>query len=299
MDPVIVCHMNLTERSSIYFIAYVSFPSSRARDLLLPARRTASTRALVRHVLAASLVVASLASDPLGAQQRAAAQSRPELVYHNYCSVCHGDRGDGRSRARASLVPPPRDFTQAAQLERVAMIAVVRDGKPGTAMVGWKTQLNDADIAAVVDYIRATFMPGGARAGGPSPAVSGTSAHGGRQQDAVAHQADMSAPMPGTLRGDAQRGRGFYAANCATCHGIRGDGQGPRAYFINPRPRKFLDPGSRTSLNRPALFAAIAMGRTGSEMPAWSKVIDERAIADVAEYVFVEFIRPAAGDRPR
>jgi mono/diheme cytochrome c family protein len=43
---------------------------------------------------------------------------KPDALYHNYCSVCHGDRGDGNSRARNSLVPPPRDFTRANELTR-------------------------------------------------------------------------------------------------------------------------------------------------------------------------------------
>jgi mono/diheme cytochrome c family protein len=35
------------------------------------------------------------------------------------------------------------------------------------------------------------------------------------------------------------------------------------------------------------------MGKTGSEMPAWSKVLSKQEIADVSEFVFQTFIRPA------
>lgn len=214
----------------------------------------------------------------------------PDALYHDYCSVCHGDRGDGRSRARASLVPPPRDFTEprlAATLSRDAMIAITRDGKPGTAMVGWKTQLQDADIVAVVDYIRANFM----RAT-PVPAAAPPAA--ASQPRSGTARADLSLPLPYGLKGDAARGARFYAANCATCHGAHGDGQGPRAYFIRPRPRNFLDAPARASLNRPALYAGIALGRPGTEMPAWKTVIDDQQIADVSEYVFNAFIQSAA-----
>jgi mono/diheme cytochrome c family protein len=86
---------------------------------------------------------------------------RPELIYRDYCSVCHGDRGDGRSRVRETLAPPPRSFTEPGARERLPrerMIAAVRDGKPRTAMVGWGTQLTEREIEAVVDYIRAVFM---------------------------------------------------------------------------------------------------------------------------------------------
>ena len=316
----------------------------------------------------------------------ASVHANPEALYHNYCSVCHGDRGDGRSRARASLVPPPRDFTEpraASELTRESMIAITRDGKRGTAMVGWKTQLREAEIESVVDYIRATFMQpernaslargralyagscavchgergqGAIWAGGnmvraprafaspaaraelsrermidavvkgrpgtampsfatqlprpdidavvdyiradfmraPVSGISGTSAHAGRTPGPVA-AADMSLPLPKRLKGGVGRGERFYAANCATCHGARGDGRGPRAYFINPKPRNFVDPSARALLNRPALFAAIAAGKPGTEMPAWDKVIDDQQIADVAEYVFRAFVRPEQG----
>lgn len=311
------------------------------------------------------------------------AESRPDALYHNYCSVCHGDRGDGRSRARNSLNPPPRDFTTAGELTRDAMITIITHGKPGTAMVGWKTQLSAAEIEGVTDYIRKTFMivaldpklqrgkalyaqncitchgaqgqgsalpiggskpardlaspqaraelsrermissvttgrPGTAMAGfgGRMPAsdidavvdyvraaimvpqtdISGTNAHAGRtgsptaKTTAASSGADMKQPMPNALKGNAAAGERFYMGNCATCHGAKGDGKGPRAYFINPKPRNFLEPAFTSAFNRPAIYAATSMGRQGSEMPAWSKVLNEQEIANVAEFVFQRFV---------
>ena len=319
------------------------------------------------------------------------AEIKPAVIYHNYCSVCHGDRGDGRSRARGSLNPPPRDFTAAGELSRDTMLTITAHGKSGTAMVGWKTQLSSKEIEAVVDYIRQSFMIvaldprllrgkqvythncavcHGERGqgstlpvGGPVPprdlaspqaraelsrqrmiasvtngrpgtamaafsdrlpppdvdavvdyvraalmvpsadAISGTRAHGGRSDDSVVTpnvkpipvaKADMKQLMPNALRGDAQKGGRFYNANCATCHGIKGDGKGPRAYFINPKPRNFIDARSRAMLNRPVIYATISAGKLGTEMPAWSKVLTDQEIADVAEYVFGKFILPGA-----
>lgn len=103
--------------------------------------------------------------------------------------------------------------------------------------------------------------------------------------------ADMSLPMPQELKGDPDKGRDFYMQNCFTCHGVSGAGDGPRAYFINPVPRDFLLETSRKYLNRPTLFDAISKGRLRSEMPAWNKVLNNQEIADVAEYVFQQFIR--------
>ena len=310
-------------------------------------------------------------------------KSRPDAIYHNYCSVCHGDRGDGRSRARNSLKPPPRDFTNAPELTRDAMITIITHGKPGTAMIGWKTQLSQEEIEGVTDYIRNTFMvvaldpklqkgksiyaqnciachgaqgqgsslpiggsvpardlaspqaraelnrermiasvttgrPGTAMSGFggrlaaadieavvdyvraaimvPQTEISGTSAHAGRAstpgKPATGGGADMKQPMPKALKGNVAAGERFYLANCATCHGAKGDGKGPRAYFINPKPRNFQDPAFTSAFNRPAIFAATSVGRLGTEMPAWNKVLSDQEIANVAEFVFQRFVLP-------
>ena len=244
-------------------------------------------------LLAAPLAGAAGRTLPAGA-------SRGAVLYHNYCSVCHGDKGDGKSRAAGALSTMPRDFTTEAsrrELSRERIVTAVAHGRPGTAMVGWKTQLSDADIAVVSDYVLTEFVqrdPGATPSPSAQNAISGTRAHGGREVDTASTpvRVDMSAGLPNGLRGDRKRGGAFYLANCATCHGARGDGAGPRAYFINPKPRNFIDAESRARFNRVALYAAISEGRLGSEMPAWNKVASEQQMADVAEYVFQSFIQP-------
>lgn len=119
----------------------------------------------------------------------------------------------------------------------------------------------------------------------PSVAVPGK-AHA---QSATAI-ADMTLPMPLGLTGDPAKGGVFFMSNCFTCHGVKGDGEGPRAYFITPPPRDFLLETSRQRLNRPVLFEAITNGRLGTNMPAWGKVLSNQEIADVAEFVFQNFI---------
>ncbi|WP_164886851.1 c-type cytochrome [Piscinibacter defluvii] len=231
-----------------------------------------------------------------------AAEDRGAVLYHNYCSVCHGDRGDGRSRASGSLSTPPRDFTSEAsrrELTRERIVLAITHGRPGTAMVGWQSQLGTADIAVLADHVLERFVRGSAapadphRAALPAPGISGTRAHGGRAADAASTPAtvDMTAGLPNGLTGDAQRGGVFYKANCSACHGLAGDGNGPRAYFIRPRPRDFTATASRARFNRLALYAAVSEGRLGTEMPAWRQVATPQQMADVSEYVFQAFIR--------
>ena len=339
------------------------------------------TRLRLLNALISVVAIAALSIGVAKAGERPlkGGEIKPDVLYHNYCSVCHGDRGDGRSRASNSLKPPPRDFTSAAELTREAMITITTHGKPGTAMVGWKTQLNEKEIEAVVDYIRKSFMvlaldpklqrgkvvyaqnciachgergqgsnlpvggsvlprnlaspqsraelsrermiasvtqgrPGTAMAAFgarlpekdieavvdyvrtalmvPETNISGSKAHGGKQSDGIALvRADMTLPMPNGLKGDATKGGAFYNKNCATCHGVKGDGKGPRAYFINPKPRNFLHSASRQEFNRVKLFEMISNGERGTEMPAWKQVLSPQEIANVAEFVFQRFIR--------
>lgn len=239
--------------------------------------------------------------------------SRGEIVYRSHCSTCHGEDGSGTSWAATSLRPPPRDFTAAStrrDLTRERMLAAVRDGRPGTAMMSFASRLNAADIEAVVDYVRDRFMEVGDDGGSAgrilppdhlsSHRSGNLSAHSPASPAASVASVDMAAPFSGALRGDAQRGAAIYEANCRACHGEGGDGRGPRAGFIQPPPRNFVAEESRRILNRPALYSAIAEGKRGTVMPAWKTVLDDAGIADVAEYVYRRFIvpEPLAVERP-
>lgn len=239
--------------------------------------------------------------------------SRGRSVYSKNCSVCHGENGDGRSRAQGSLSPPPRDFTTPAaraELSEQRMLTSITYGRPDTAMAGFKNQLSKEDISAVMDYIRTRFMTPASTAGisgiqnaRPQTAPDGLKAPvpatGSTPAPVHVHKAvtvNMSLPMPNGLKGDLKKGEAFFMDNCATCHGKTGDGRGPRAYFINPKPRNFLHPAAQQMLNRVELFEMISVGKPATEMPAWNKVLSQQEIANVAEFVFQRFIQPGAGN---
>jgi mono/diheme cytochrome c family protein len=203
---------------------------------------------------------------------------RGEQLYVRHCAVCHGDKGSGAVWTQSSLNPPPRDFTASLrdELTRERMITSVTYGRPGTAMMPFRTRLSEEEIATVVDYIRASFLGTAV----PQP-----------EQTPLA-RVDMTLPFPNGLRGDAGMGKRFFDNNCFTCHGKEGNGEGPRSSFLVPKPRNFLTPESRSRFNRPALFAAVRDGVRGTVMPSWGKVLSDQEIANVAEYVFTAFIRP-------
>lgn len=204
-------------------------------------------------------------------------------LYAENCSVCHGDDGRGARWTLTNLKPPPRNFTlpgTADDLTPENMLDVVRFGKADTAMPGFASQLSREDIATVVDYIRHAFM-----------AIPQSS-----QKVALANQLlpgiNMDSPIPKGLQGNIVKGQAYYLQNCSACHGISGDGKGPRAYFILPKPRNFHHAASRHMLNRPKLFEAISFGSRGTDMPAWKTVLTEQQIADLVEYLYQAFIQP-------
>ncbi len=257
---------------------------------------------------------------PLNSSKREGRSGRD--IYKRNCSACHGDKGNGSTWTQSGLNPPPRDFTASEArdyLTRERMITSVTYGRSGTAMMPFNSRLSADEISAVVDYIRADFMRLAAASNGeeaPRSAAPHQRQHPGRGHTAgampqaagqppVSHAtppppawvaSDMSHQLPHGLTGDVAAGREFYMANCATCHGVRGDGHGPRSAFITPRPRNFLGERARNTLNRPALFRAIAVGLPGTVMPSWNKVLSNQEIANVTEFVFQTFIQREHGD---
>ena len=257
-----------------------------------------------RGVVLVALCLPGAALHAADRAQTTAVEPAPgQAIYKRHCAVCHGDKGSGAQWTQYSLNPAPRDFTapqSRAELSRERMLTSVTYGRPGTAMMPFSSRLDAKQIASVVDYIRSSFMGKGDEAiAAPPDSRQGSGAKSGGQQNAPAVLApvDMSLPFPRGLVGDARRGGEFYMNNCFTCHGREGNGRGPRAAFNNPPPRNFIGDRARATLNRPALFNAITNGKPGSVMPAWGTVLDDQAIADVAEFVFTSFIAPNSANQ--
>lgn len=82
--------------------------------------------------------------------------------------------------------------------------------------------------------------------------------------------------------GSVGRGAQVFAENCASCHGERADGTGPRAASLKAVPTNFL--AADYSKSAPRIAARIAYGR-GAEMPAFRETLPEQAIWDAANYL--------------
>jgi len=220
----------------------------------------------------------------------------PAEIYHDYCSVCHGDGGEGAIWTAAGLDPMPANFTDPKiwlELQnRNLMVDAVTYGVPQTAMAGWGNRLPAADIDKVVDYVRDTFMQLDLIPQYDEPNMDMASMNLEEHDHDNHGSSDLESPLPNHLKGDLFRGESLFNTTCAECHGKLGDGKGPRAYFVFPKPRSFLDPASRATYSKAHLFETTAKGILGTEMPAWDKVFGDQELADVSEYVFEAFIAP-------
>jgi len=82
-------------------------------------------------------------------------------IYHDYCSVCHGDKGDGQSFVRNVIKIPPLDFTDKKLVDQFSverMRWAILLGKPGTAMPSWRFDLTALQISDVITYIQKELM---------------------------------------------------------------------------------------------------------------------------------------------
>lgn len=91
----------------------------------------------------------------------ASSLKKGEVLYQENCSVCHGDKGNGKSWVARDIKPAPKNFTDPAVikvLSKERMFRSISEGRSGTAMQPFKTQLSKEEINLVIDYIRFAFM---------------------------------------------------------------------------------------------------------------------------------------------
>jgi len=81
---------------------------------------------------------------------------------------------------------------------------------------------------------------------------------------------------------NVERGRRIYARRCQVCHGEKGDGRGPVAPYLDPRPRDFTlgsyklrTTGSGEPPTDEDLFRVVTRGIPGTAMSGWGTLPEE------------------------
>src|SRR5262249_21680066 len=230
---------------------------------------------LIRHGSVWAMACVCAATLPAHAQS-----PDGKAVFDARCVECHGDAGKGDGPAAAFLSPRPRDFTTGKYKIRSTesgsvpsdddLIQSVRQGLYGTAMPGWERILPDAEIRAVIGYIK-TLSPLFAQPAKP----------------VVLKPATPSSPD------SIGRGKAAYdKLQCAKCHGT--DGRGTGAVTSD-----FVDDGNRplraADLTEPWTFHGGAtardvylrfrVGMSGTPMPSFAEAASDAEMWDLANYV--------------
>lgn len=81
--------------------------------------------------------------------------------------------------------------------------------------------------------------------------------------------ADAALEMP-TQRLDPSAGRVLYEANCASCHGAQGKGDGPQAAGLNPPPAPVGDATAMIDATPALMYRIISVGIAGTSMAGWA-----------------------------
>jgi DMSO reductase family type II enzyme heme b subunit len=106
----------------------------------------------------------------------------------------------------------------------------------------------------------------------------------------------LAAGSPAFAQGDANAGKAVYEHKCMLCHGEKGDGKGPGAEHLLPRPRDFTRGlyKIRTTANKTPtdqdLFKVITDGMPGTSMPPWA------VLPDKDRWNLVAYIKTFAAD---
>ncbi len=98
-----------------------------------------------------------------------------------------------------------------------------------------------------------------------------------------------------------QHGKEVYLRRCVGCHGQKGDGNGPAATFLNPRPRDFRDGVFKFRVTPSGalptegdLYRTITRGVRGTAMPPWHEIPEKERLAVI---LFIKSFSPAWKDK--
>jgi mono/diheme cytochrome c family protein len=178
-------------------------------------------------------------------------------LYAENCASCHGANLEG------STLAPALDTLELRTTESYELARLIGEGVPGTLMAGWNNALSAEEMDTVVGLL--LRWPEVQAAGVSMPVVE-------------AEPIDMS---PEALA----RGEALFGITCASCHGVSGYGS-PMAPALNNA--LFLENTSDAAMRQ-----IIAMGVSGTVMPAWGGRLSEAQINDLIAY-----LRSQAPDAP-
>jgi len=149
---------------------------------------------------------------------------RGKQVFVENCAHCHGLAGDGQGWDGLYLNPQPADFRTMRNMQMTPEgqgehLAKVSFGIKNAAMPSWKEFLPLDQRWDAIKYIMATFMGAG------TPSNQSVYQSDQLPADFMTVTSDMFISEGYTI--SESQGSESYQTYCATCHGEKGEGNGP------------------------------------------------------------------------
>lgn len=215
------------------------------------------------------LLIVAVPRDLPSAESRAE-QSPPWVrqLYETNCAMCHGVDGDGNGLMAHMLVTRPRDFrtgvykfrsTPSGSLPTDAdLLRTLREGLRWTAMIA-RPDLSESDRMALVQYIK-SFSPRFASETPGKPVIV------------------PKAPVR-TVALTSEGAKLYREADCVSCHGETGQGDGKSArelkddwgWPILPSNLTWRPLKRGSSLEQ--IYLTIATGASGTPMPSFGDAL--------------------------
>jgi len=212
-------------------------------------------------------------------------------TYVQYCSSCHGERGDGAGPAAEYLDPRPRDF-----LSGKFKLRTTPTGQPPTTEDVLKTVERGIPGTAMPSF---AFLPGEERRKVTAYVLKLAELLEEPEPTPIAAPGSPPAAAPEIVA----TGKQLYAdAGCASCHGPAGKGDGTEPMKDSAgRPIKARDftTGIFSGGGEPIdLYYRFTTGMDGSPMPGYGDSLDEAQRWALVAYVLSLRVAPPAVPLP-
>lgn len=108
-------------------------------------------------------------------------------------------------------------------------------------------------------------------------------------------------PMPESTPALLNQGQTIYFERCSFCHGLSGDGEGPAAPYMDPRPRdftlgtfKFRTTVSGELPTNEDLFRTVSRGLPGTGMQAFDDQVIKNGLSEDERWAVISYIKTFA-----
>lgn len=211
---------------------------------------------------------------------------RGQFVFERHCVICHGERGDGKGEMAKEMFPKPRPFkdgifkytsTPAGKLPtNDDLHRLIRQGIPGTSMPIF-ANLSAGEIKAVSEYLK-TFSPRWNKAENHAPPLAVPNPPGWFDDESVRKQR-------------AKAGAETFAIACASCHGPRGEGDGPAVAELKDAwdqpsvPADLRRSNLRNGSSHSDLQRVLLKGIDGTPMASFAEALTEEQRWELVAYL--------------